>query len=657
MRLPILSAGALSCALIFSAGVTAQTEPIPAGLTADDWVGIRAAHAASPQAPHALGSGTITQQAFLKASNTAVLDLFGAAVSVSGNTVVIGARQEDSGATGIDGDDTDNSSFNSGAAYVFVKSGSTWSQEAYLKASNTGTQDAFGTSVAVSGDTIAIGSPGESSNATGVNGDESNNLAGGSGAVYVFVRSGTTWSQQAFVKASNTNASDAFGTAVTLSGETLVVGAATEDSNATGVNGDETNNTSFSAGAAYVFVRSGTTWSQQAYLKASDSDNNDNFGSALALDGDTLVVGALNESSNASGVDGDDSNNAFPQAGAAYVFVRSGTVWSQQAYLKASNPGGQVFPLDADFFGGAVAVSGDTVVVGAASEDSSATGVDGDGSDNSAVRSGAAYVFTRSGSTWSQEAYLKASNTGGDDAFGVSVAVVGDTLLVGANGEASIATGIDGDETDNSAFGSGAVYQFCRSGTTWSQDAYIKASTNGTPDHFGRSVALSGGTFVVGADQERSNATGVNGDESDDSMFAAGAAYVFDQPVDPWEDLGFALAGFYGDPVLTGTGPLTAGTAMSIELTNALESTPAFLFVGFTALNFSPFYGGTLVPDFNPPGLLVVVVTDGSGELTLGTTWPAGITAGLEIYLQYWIEDAAGAFGFSASNALRGTTP
>ncbi len=135
-------------------------------------------------------------------------------------------------------------------------------------------------------------------------------------------------------------------------------------------------------------------------------------------------------------------------------------------------------------------------------------------------------------------------------------------------------------------------------------------------------------------------------------------AYEFGSAPDgPWTDLGFALGGVHGDPSLLGTGPLTAGTAMSAELTSARESAPAFLFVGFSALNLSGFYGGTLVPDFNPPGLLVVVVTDPTGELALGTTWPAGIPSGLQLFLQYWIDDPAAPFGFAASNAVRGLVP
>jgi uncharacterized repeat protein (TIGR01451 family) len=270
-----------------------------------------------------------------------------------------------------------------GAAYIFVRSGTAWSQQAYLKASNTDTGDRFGQSVAVSGDTVVVGAPGEDSNATGVNGNEADNSASVAGAAYVFVYDGTAWSQQAYLKASNTDAIDRFGRSVAIDGDTVVVGADGEDSDAT----DQADNSASVAGAAYIFVRSGTAWSQQAYLKASNTDAGDRFGQSVAVSGDTVVVGAPGEDSNATGVNGNEADNSASFAGAAYVFVYDGTAWSQQAYLKASN-------TDAiDRFGWSVAVSGDTVVVGATGEDSNAAGVNGNEANNSASDSGAAYVF------------------------------------------------------------------------------------------------------------------------------------------------------------------------------------------------------------------------------------------------------------------------
>ncbi|MBK8035851.1 MAG: FG-GAP repeat protein [Verrucomicrobiaceae bacterium] len=454
----------------------------------------------------------IAQQAYLKASNSGAGDQFGYSVAVSGNTAVIGAPYEDSNATGIGGNQADNSATDSGAAYIFIRSGSTWSQQAYLKASNSGAGDFFGYSVAVSGDTAVIGAWAEASNATGVGGNQADNSANESGAAYVFFRSGSTWTQQAYLKASNSEIDDSFGDSVAVSGDTAVIGAPFEDSNATGVGGNQADNSASTSGAAYVFTRSAGVWTQQAYLKASNTGTPDRFGSHVALSGDTAVIAAWAEASNAIGVDGNQADNSAPNSGAAYVFTRSAGVWSQQAYLKASNTGA------GDRFGDSVALSSDTAVIGAWAEDSGS------------LNSGAAYVFFRSGSTWTQQAYLKASNSGAGDSFGVSVAVSGDTAVIGADQEDSGATGADGNQADNSLTDSGAAYVFTRSGSTWTQQAYLKASNTGSLHNFGWSVAMSGDTAVIGASGEASNATGVGGNQADISASLSGAAYTFPAP-------------------------------------------------------------------------------------------------------------------------------
>jgi hypothetical protein len=389
-------------------------------------------------------------------------------------------------------------------------------QQAYLKASNTGNGDQFGIRVAVSGDTVVVGANGESSSTRGVN-STPDEAASTSGAAYVFVRSAGVWMQQAYLKASNTGAGDNFGYSVAVSGDTVVVGAIGEDSSSSGVNGDQTNNAADSAGAAYVFTRTGTTWTQQAYLKASNPDINDDFGSRVAVAGDTVVVSATFEDSSSAGINS-TPNEAASLAGAAYVFARTGTTWSQQAYLKASNPG------EDDFFGDSVGVSGDTVVVGAWNEDSSTTGVNSP-PDEAASGAGAAYLFVRTGATWSQQAYLKASNTGGGDRFGYSVAVDGATVVVGAMAEDSSTSGINGVPNED-ASAAGAAYVFTRSGTTWSQQAYLKASNPQSIDLFGVSVAVSGDTVVVSAPEEDSSTTGINSIPNE-AADGAGAAYVF----------------------------------------------------------------------------------------------------------------------------------
>jgi len=407
-----------------------------------------------------------------------------------------------------------------GASYP-VTIDPSFQQQAYVKASNTSSYDKFGSSVAISGNTLVIGAWEEDSNATGINGDQGNNAALSAGAVYVFVRTGSTWSQQAYLKASNTAEQDSFGWSVAISGDTLAVGAYLEDSKATGINGDQADNAFFNAGAVYVFQRSGTEWTQQAYLKPSNTGGGDQFGTAMAISGDTLVVSSPLESSKATGVNGDGADNSVVQSGAVYVFTRSGTTWSQQAYVKASNPGA------GDGFGRAVAISADTLVVGSRGEGSKATGIDGDQADNSAAGSGAVYVFVRNGTTWSQQAYIKASNTEAGDQFGWAVAISGSTMVASAPYEDSKATGINGLQTDNTALQSGAVYVFTRDFTAWSQKAYIKASNTEAGDFFGTSVALSPSLLAVGATYEASNATGVNGNQGDNSAYGAGAAYTF----------------------------------------------------------------------------------------------------------------------------------
>ncbi len=455
----------------------------------------------------------VAQQAYLKASNTDEYDLFGVSVAMSGDTVVVGAPWEDSNATGVNGNQADNSRRDSGAAYVFVRDGDgDWSQQAYLKASYAGSFDQFGRKVAMSGDTVVVGVASEDS------------FAVDSGAVYVFVRDGGVWSQQAFLKASNIDLKDRFGESVAVSGDTVVVGVAYEDSNDVGVNGNQTDNSAVDSGAAYIFVRdSFDVWSQQAYLKASNTGSFDQFGRSVAISDDTVVVGVAYEDSNAVGVNGNQADNTAFGSGAAYVFVRDRFgVWSQQAYLKASNTDAS------DFLGWSVSVSGDTVVVGAAHEDSNAVGVNGNQADNTVDGSGAVYVFVRDGGVWSQQAYLKASNTDARDYFGRSVDVCDDTVVIGAWFEDSNATGVNRNDADNSAVNSGAAYVFVRDdANVWSQRAYLKASNTDAGERFGNSAAVSGDTVVIGAYGERSNAMGVNGNQTDSSAFQSGAAYVF----------------------------------------------------------------------------------------------------------------------------------
>ena len=417
---------------------------------------------------------TLAQQAYLKASTPVAGDCFGYSVALSGDTLAVGAPSKDSVR---------------GAVYIFTRSNGVWTLQACITSSNAEAGDNFGWSVALSGDTLVVGAPNEDSSVNGVNGNQADNGAAQSGAAYVFSRRGAVWTQQAYLNASNTEAGDNFGWSVALSGDTLAVGALNEDSGGS----NQTDNSASNSGAAYVFSRSGAVWSPQAYIKASNAASNDYFGTTLALDGETLAVGASGKNSS---------------AGAAYVFSRSGVTWTEQAYLLASNTEA------GDMFGKGVALSGDSLAVGAPAED---------GDANTISNSGAAYVFSRSGATWTQQAYLKASNPEASDYFGISLAFSGETLAVGTYYEDSSATGVNGNQTDNSAAQSGAAYVFSRSGTAWTQQAYLKASNTEAGDHFGFSLALNGDSLAVGARLEGGNGTS----QTDNSAASSGAVYLF----------------------------------------------------------------------------------------------------------------------------------
>lgn len=460
---------------------------------------------------------------YLKAGRPGMIDQFGNAVAIDGDTIVVGAPYEDSNATTVDGDPTNDAATDAGAAYVFVRSGGTWVQQAYLKASNAEAGDFFGSAVAVSGDTIVVGAPSEDSPATGVNGTTGNG-ASASGAAYVFVRNTSgVWSQQAYLKASNTDAGDSFGRSVAISIDTIVVGADAEASAATGVGGSQLSNMRANAGAAYVFLRSAGAWSQQAYLKASNTDAGDSFGWSVSVSGDTAVVGADNEASAARTIDGNAASNTAASAGAAYVFVRNVSgVWSQQAYLKASNTDAS------DFFGSSVSVSGNTIVVGAPGEDGGGTGVTTADLANAVSGCGAAYVFTRVGSAWSQVAYLKPTVARSTIAFGVSASISGDLVVIGATREDSGSTGVLGSPADIGAPDAGAAYAFARdAGGTWSAVAYLKASNTGTLDNLGYAVSISGTSIVACSPYEDGSSPGVDG-PSNEAANGAGACYTFE---------------------------------------------------------------------------------------------------------------------------------
>jgi hypothetical protein len=384
---------------------------------------------ASISAPILAAPNSFVQQQQLIAADGAAFDQYGSAVAISGDTAVVGAPY-----------DTVGANYHQGSVYVFVRSGSTWTQQAQLFASDGAATDEFGWSVAIDGETIVVGADADDVYA---NTDQ--------GSAYVFTRSGTVWTEQAHLFANDGSGTDRdfFGVSVAVKGDTAIVGAYLDD-----------YLSNVNQGSAYVFVRSGTTWSLQQHLLAADGAAVDEFGSSVALDGETAVVGAWSKTVGSN-----------VQQGSAYVFVRSGTLWTQQAKLTSTDGQAQ------DFFGASVGLSGDTVIIGADWHDVSGR-----------TNQGAAYIFVRNGTVWSQQQQLTALDGAANDEFGHSVAVSGNTVAVGA-WRHDVSGTLD----------QGTTYSFSRSGTVWNQDQQFSAADSLGGDQFGTAVALSGNTLVVGA--------------------------------------------------------------------------------------------------------------------------------------------------------------
>jgi hypothetical protein len=368
---------------------------------------------------------------------------FGAAVALAGDTLVVGAPGE-SGA--------DQKADMAGAAYVFVRGVDGWSQQAYLKASDAAVGDQFGSSVAVTTNTtpagtttlVAVGAPGASGP----------NNAVRAGAVYVFARTiapgvAPTWTQQAMPHPANPKGNNEFGASVALGGDNLVVGSPLEDSGATGVGPGSTSSTAADSGAVFVFTRNGAMWPQSTYIKAPTAATFANFGSKVAIAGQYLVVGAPRDGGGVRNPDG-TMGPALASSGAVFVYQRNGNGWSHLQNIKASNAHA------ADLFGQGLALSPTTLVVGAPFEDSNVTG----SATPAALDSGAAYVFRLVDTRWTEFVRLKAPNAEASDNFGNAVATDGDPVVVGAEAEASGERTIDGNQTDNTAPGSGAVYVY-----------------------------------------------------------------------------------------------------------------------------------------------------------------------------------------------------
>lgn len=317
------------------------------------------------------------QEAKLLADDGFANALFGSSVAINGDTAVIGAGES------------------TGSAYVFTRTNGVWTQQAKLLSNNASPGDRFGTSVAIDGNTILVGSP-----------FDTNNSINRSGAVYVYIVSGNTWILESIIPSGSTTSFAAFGAAVTLEGDTAVIGAWNDDG------------FSANSGSVSVFTRTGNTWTlQERLLPEIGGEFSDNFGFAVSLSGDTVIIS-----------DWDDSETtAF--SGAAYIFTRSGGDWTQEEKLKSDD-------ITHTNFGYSVSIDGDIAVVGNISDSTTAT------------RTGSSYVYTRDTGAWTLESKLRASDRTANMQFGWSVAIDGDTVAVGMPED-------DGLATDN-----GAAYIF-----------------------------------------------------------------------------------------------------------------------------------------------------------------------------------------------------
>ncbi|MES2440078.1 MAG: choice-of-anchor D domain-containing protein [Verrucomicrobiota bacterium] len=439
-------------------------------------------------------AGAVATPAYLKSSSPERYGNFGDSSAISGDTLVIGAPEEGA-ASGKPG---------AGAAYVFVRSGESWIQQARITAPDAGTYDFFGSSVAISGNTMVVGAPDQD----GIDAEPYVDLA--YGAAYVYVRSGTVWTLQATLRASNADQSDQFGYSVAISGDDIVIGAPYADGSGAREK-PPFNATDFAGGAAYVFSRvNGNQWMQRANLKVAHDGSYSAIGLSVAISGNTLVS-------------------------QGHVFVRTEIGWLFHASLKSPTAAYD------DRFGAAVAISGETIVVGAPAEEFKEA--------EFSKATGAVHVFERNGFEWVETSLIKAFNAEQGDDFGNSVAISGDTIVVGAENEWGSGQGLN-PVSDEEANYSGAAYAFTRQNRLWTLQSYLKASNTGADDYMGASVAIDGDTIVLGAPGESGSGKGFN-PAVNESREGAGAVYLF--AVSKLRQLVLSpeitVLGFKGDPI------------------------------------------------------------------------------------------------------------
>lgn len=387
------------------------------------------------------------QTEYLKPNQIESGDYLGQYMAIDGDTLVVSARGDDGDANST-ATNPNNNAPDSGAVYVFRRIGNTWTQEAYLKASNAGSNDWFGSAVSLEENTLAIGAAGENGdiNSTATNPNDNANSAG---AVYIFEKQGSTWNQTHYIKSFNAYLVDYFGSDVILKDNSLFVTAPWEDGD---VNSSiaNPNRDAFGAGAVYVYKKQGNNWNIAQYLKSNHIQTGDNFGSDIALNGAKLVIGARMEDGDANSTATNPNDNVL-DSGAAYVYERIGENWFQSAYLKASNPS------VGDKFGESVDISNDDIVVGVQLEkgDANSTATN----PNDLLRyAGAAYIFHYD-SGWVQQHYLKANDVDQDDFFGIAVAVNDTSVFVGSSGEDGDTNSTLSNPNDNS-LSTGVVHIF-----------------------------------------------------------------------------------------------------------------------------------------------------------------------------------------------------
>lgn len=478
------------------------------------------------------------QTHYIKAEMPTVDARFGSAIAMAadGQTFVVGSSDAPS--------DVDGSSVPAaGKAHVYIARSGNWHHALDLGATHVGSNFHFGYSVAISADgqTIAVGSPGDTFPALNVNPSLPENpmpLAD-SGAVYIYRRTDTSWQMSAYIKASNPDAGDRFGTSVALSGDgsILAVGAPGEGNVAhsigfqfdTGsiVPESQTNNSAPNSGAVYLYENESGGWTPAYYIKAPHTLAGDEFGSCVSLSaaGDILAAGAPRDNAGAQGIDQPRAVVESVDSGAIYTFRYADLFWTSESYFKASNA------MENDWFGFSLSVSasGNTLIVGASHRRAGR----GAGADPELVDAGAAYVFEFEEGTWTEDAFLAASNADAEDLFGWAVALSPDasTVFVGAPGEGGNSPGVNGNEENNDTAASGAVYAFNRDRRGWVQEAYVKASNPEVDDGFGVAVASSedGLHFVTGARNESGGYAGIDGIDSDNSRSRSGAVYTFER--------------------------------------------------------------------------------------------------------------------------------